>query len=102
MRYNLSEIASKLMQSTHIINSPPLDDSSVDKLAQSDAFEFVIQRLELESNLNLALGAILADEMRAAVLEQTGFTCSAGIAHNKVAFTSLHFSLRFSYCICLL
>ena len=84
------------MQTTHIINSPPLDDSSVDKLAQSDAFEFVLQRLALDSNVNLAVGAIVVDEMRAAVLEQTGFTCSAGIAHNKVVFTSTSFQTALS------
>ena len=34
----------------------------------------------------LAVGAMLVEEMRQAVLRQTGFTCSAGIAHNKVRF----------------
>ena len=30
------------------------------------------------------MGAVIVEEMRAAVWEQTGFRCSAGIAHNKV------------------
>lgn len=32
----------------------------------------------------LAVGAVITEEMRAAVLQQTKFNCSAGIAHNKV------------------
>ena len=32
----------------------------------------------------LAVGAVIAEEMRAAVYNETGFRCSAGIAHNKV------------------
>lgn len=32
----------------------------------------------------LAVGAVIAEEMRAAVYEETGFRCSAGIAHNKM------------------
>lgn len=35
-------------------------------------------------NQRLALAACLCEEMRSAVLERTGFKCSAGIAHNKV------------------
>ncbi|XP_046998076.1 DNA polymerase eta [Schistocerca americana] len=32
----------------------------------------------------LAVGGVIVEEMRAAVFEQTGFRCSAGIAHNKI------------------
>ena len=35
--------------------------------------------------MSLAVGAIVAREMREAVFKETGFTCSAGIAHNKVS-----------------
>ncbi|MBN3309263.1 POLH polymerase, partial [Amia calva] len=34
--------------------------------------------------LQLAVGAVIVEEMRAAVEKQTGFSCSAGISHNKV------------------
>ena len=40
--------------------------------------------------LALAVGAALANEMRQAVLRETGCTCSAGIAHNKVSAMWLH------------
>ncbi|XP_064172743.1 DNA polymerase eta [Anguilla rostrata] len=36
------------------------------------------------AELQLAVGALIVEEMRAAVEEHTGFSCSAGIAHNKV------------------
>ena len=35
-------------------------------------------------DMRLAIGALLTEELRAAILEETGFKCSAGIAHNKV------------------
>lgn len=34
--------------------------------------------------LRLICAAEICEEMRAAVLQRTGFKCSAGIAHNKV------------------
>ncbi|KAB0792064.1 hypothetical protein PPYR_14025 [Photinus pyralis] len=37
-----------------------------------------------EANLKLAYGAVIAEEIRAAVFRETGYTCSAGIAHNKI------------------
>ncbi|MCI4376754.1 hypothetical protein PGIGA_G00192100 [Pangasianodon gigas] len=36
------------------------------------------------SEVCLAVGAIIVEEMRAAVEQHTGFRCSAGISHNKV------------------
>ena len=39
---------------------------------------------DLTDGLRLAIAAQICEEMRAAVLEQTGFKCSAGISHSKV------------------
>lgn len=36
------------------------------------------------ADLQLAVGAIIIEEMRASVEQCTGFQCSAGISHNKV------------------
>lgn len=36
------------------------------------------------AELQLAVGALIVEEMRAAVEKDTGFRCSAGISHNKV------------------
>nr|CAH7751321.1 unnamed protein product [Callosobruchus chinensis] len=37
-----------------------------------------------ENNVKLAIGGLITEEIRAAVLERTGYKCSAGVAHNKV------------------
>lgn len=34
----------------------------------------------------LAMGAVIVQQAREAVKKKTGFTCSAGIAHNKVNY----------------
>ncbi len=36
------------------------------------------------AELRLTVGALIVEEMRAAVEEHTGFSCSAGVSHNKV------------------
>ena len=36
-------------------------------------------------NQRLAVAAQIVEEMRAAVYKDTGFRCSAGIAHNKIS-----------------
>ena len=84
LRYTIDEIAMKLLRTTHIIDIERPSESEDEILRESDAYKALLQRLNVESNLNLAVGAIVANEMRDAVLEQTQFTCSAGIAHNKV------------------
>ncbi|XP_050068688.1 DNA polymerase eta [Anopheles maculipalpis] len=43
------------------------------------------ERLEYrKSDMKLLVGASIVNEIRAAVKEQTGYECSAGIAHNKI------------------
>lgn len=37
-----------------------------------------------QSNLRLLIGATIVNEIRAQVKEETGYECSAGIAHNKI------------------
>ncbi|KAA0199456.1 hypothetical protein HAZT_HAZT001555 [Hyalella azteca] len=43
-----------------------------------------LEELPSTDGLRLAVAARLCEEIRAAVLKETGFKCSAGIAHNKV------------------
>ena len=40
--------------------------------------------LSNENNKCLAMGALIIQKAREAIKEKTGFSCSAGIAHNKV------------------
>ena len=39
-------------------------------------------------DLQLTMGAVIVEEMRAAIERQTSFQCSAGISHNKVKANS--------------
>ncbi|KAK2164994.1 hypothetical protein LSH36_56g00017 [Paralvinella palmiformis] len=40
--------------------------------------------MQQQHDKKLAVGALITEQMRAAVYEQTGFRCSGGIAHNKM------------------
>ncbi|XP_028151092.2 DNA polymerase eta isoform X1 [Diabrotica virgifera virgifera] len=70
-----------------------IDDLTIDKLKNTfvvgcDTKDF-LHNLQnstefSESNLKLCLGGVIAEEIRAEVLKQTGYKCSAGIAHNKI------------------
>jgi nucleotidyltransferase/DNA polymerase involved in DNA repair len=51
------------------------------------AGEWLCQRNASRDDQLLACGALIVAELRAAVLQETQFTCSAGIAHNKVLLT---------------
>ncbi|KAJ0004735.1 hypothetical protein NQD34_010949 [Periophthalmus magnuspinnatus] len=48
------------------------------------SFPHTLSGDQYPSELQLTLGAVIVEEMRAAVEKDTGFRCSAGIAHNKV------------------
>jgi len=43
-----------------------------------------VYKLQDPAQLRLAVAGVIVEEMRAAVYQQTGFVCSAGISHNKV------------------
>lgn len=46
--------------------------------------EVIAEEMRFNRNeINLLIGASIANEIRAAVREQTGYECSAGLAHNK-------------------
>lgn len=53
---------------------------------ENDDFDY--DEIDLESvqksDLKLLIGGSIANEIRAKVKEETGYDCSAGIAHNKI------------------
>ncbi len=56
--------------------------------------------LDNEGNSNelvLTVGAMVTSEIRQAVLSETGFTCSAGISHNKVRAYSIYYYYQLLY-----
>eukprot|EP00794_Sanderia_malayensis_P017317 gene17317-19050_t len=87
-KYTVNELAIKLLSSSHVIGLPnprdPPQEIGEEAIRESEAYGILIKKLMEEPNLNLAVGGIIANEMRDAVLEKTQFTCSAGIAQNKM------------------
>lgn len=62
-----------------------------------------IYGLHDEVQTRLAVAGMIVEEMRSAVFKQTGFQCSAGIAHNKVRVSTIKTILTFIYvCVCVL
>ena len=85
---DIEEVAYKTFNSTHIVG---LDNQELVikgiELRETDVFQQWCQMLQAsQDNLRLAIGAVIADRMRMAVKERTGFSCSAGIGHNKVSY----------------
>ena len=75
---------------------------------QANREQLLTQWLSVEGSNReqlLAVAAMLTNEIREAVHTETGFTCSAGISHNKVC-TYIHMQCRFTPmyvpCICIL
>ncbi|KAL3875127.1 hypothetical protein ACJMK2_038059 [Sinanodonta woodiana] len=64
------------------------DDQNMAEVQSNGVSDWVETILENEDmnihETRLAVGGIIAEEMRAAVFAETGFRCSAGIAHNKM------------------
>uniref|UniRef100_A0A8C3L596 DNA polymerase eta n=1 Tax=Chrysolophus pictus TaxID=9089 RepID=A0A8C3L596_CHRPC len=81
-----------LMLSVPLLGSPtptslPFAFPSVEELRQRGLQEWLAS-LSFDNlncpDLQLAMGAVIVEEMRVAVEKATGFRCSAGISHNKM------------------
>ncbi|XP_007545335.1 DNA polymerase eta isoform X2 [Poecilia formosa] len=93
------QIDQRLLRTTHIQGYPfahdessQVDDSALDKeQRRSRGVQQWLASLSVptegeqnSAELQLTVGALIVEEMRAAVEKHTGFRCSAGISHNKV------------------
>ena len=76
----IEEIAEKSAATTFLEGF--MTDGGDSKIVDHDAWKTSLE--EDENSRRLAVGAIIVSEMREAVLTETQFTCSAGVAHNKV------------------
>lgn len=56
-------------------------DNEVDELAHVPEED---RKAYKKSDIKLLIASSIVSEIRAAVKEQTGYECSAGIAHNKI------------------
>lgn len=55
---------------------------------RQDVYDWLCRSEAEHRDKLLACGAIIVAELRMEVLKETEFTCSAGIAHNKVFYSS--------------
>ncbi|XP_060943508.1 DNA polymerase eta [Limanda limanda] len=94
------QIGPHLLRATYIQGYPqsspdleaPEEDSVLDKeelrsrgLQQwLESLPVLLTGAQSSAEVQLTVGAIIVEEMRAAVEKHTGFSCSAGISHNKV------------------
>ncbi|KAJ8248629.1 hypothetical protein GJAV_G00244050 [Gymnothorax javanicus] len=89
------QVAPDLLKTTHVQGFPQADSNQqgATEGAAPDKEELRARGLQqwlgsldpgAQAELQLAVGAVIVEEMRAAVEEHTSFRCSAGIAHNKV------------------
>ena len=70
----------------HSITSDDLPSTHVAGFKEG-GLEQWLQEGGCKEDLTLTVGAMIANEIRTAVFERTRFTCSAGIAYNKVELT---------------
>ena len=77
----IDEIAEKSAAST-FLEGFMIEDGD-NKVVDRDAWRATLE--DDENIRRLAVGALIVSEMREAVLKETQFTCSAGVAHNKVS-----------------
>ncbi|XP_026080567.1 DNA polymerase eta [Carassius auratus] len=93
---SVQDITPQQLRSTYVQGFPQTSSSGWSEPAGTDKEETRLRGLQqwLEhlsssdlpssAELHLTVGALIVEEMRAAVEEHTGFRCSAGVSHNKV------------------
>ncbi|CAH1973587.1 unnamed protein product [Acanthoscelides obtectus] len=78
-------VEKRLNNESHNIDVDKLINTFVVGYADTKEFIRLANNNELfENNVKLAVGGLITEEIRAAVLEKTGYKCSAGVAHNKI------------------
>ncbi|XP_028844159.1 DNA polymerase eta [Denticeps clupeoides] len=90
------QIEPHLLKTTYVQGYPQSNQEGETEFAMLDKEEQRLLGLRLwlaslppstqavSAEVQLAVGALIVEEMRAAVEQHTGFQCSAGISHNKV------------------
>ncbi|CAH0718758.1 unnamed protein product, partial [Brenthis ino] len=77
---NVHTITSDMTPNTFALGYDTFDEFMSDvHSCSSDFIDF-----DYEHSKQLLVGTLIVSEIRAAVYEETGYTCSAGIAHNKI------------------
>ncbi|XP_049866724.1 DNA polymerase eta [Pectinophora gossypiella] len=77
---NVNTVTTEIIPNTYALGYDSVEDFVSDvHSCSSDSIEF-----DYEHARRLLVGAVIVSEIRAAVYEETGYRCSAGIAHNKI------------------
>ncbi|CAH1389445.1 unnamed protein product [Nezara viridula] len=82
---SLSQFSPDKWKSTFVVGYST--NSSNDEGERKNGFRAWLEdsdSLKNTASLKLAVGALIVEEIRETVLSETGFKCSAGIAHNKI------------------
>ncbi|KAF0304390.1 DNA polymerase eta [Amphibalanus amphitrite] len=78
-------VAAEALANTFVVGFGGEEKTEECRRAGVEAFlESIRSGFASDGDRLLAAGAAICEEMRKAVLDQTGYKCSAGIAHNKV------------------
>ncbi|KAL0893554.1 hypothetical protein ABMA27_013744 [Loxostege sticticalis] len=78
--FNVNSVTTDLLPNTYALGYDNVEQFIADVHSYgSDSLEF-----DYEHAKQLLIGAVIVSEIRAAVYEETGYRCSAGIAHNKI------------------
>lgn len=75
----LESLAEETLKCCHVVGFTDQASSG-----RSDVRGQWMAALSDENNKRLAMGALIIQKAREAIKSKAGFTCSAGIAHNKV------------------
>uniref|UniRef100_A0A8C8G080 DNA polymerase eta n=1 Tax=Oncorhynchus tshawytscha TaxID=74940 RepID=A0A8C8G080_ONCTS len=80
------QVDPQLLKTSHVQGYPraPLDQEEARRSSGLQQWLSSVSGGSGCAELQLALGAVIVEEMRAAVEQHTGYRCSAGISHNKV------------------
>lgn len=76
MSHKVPQAAMHLWQDMRVAGSPDSDTSTQWLIAQNDIYD--------EEGMLLNFGAVVAHELRALIYHKLHYTCSGGIAHNKL------------------
>ncbi|XP_047471761.1 DNA polymerase eta-like [Penaeus chinensis] len=93
-----TRITGDMLKSSWVVGYDKTEDGDQQEVREKGVLEWLNNVFENEEdaalpldsnhphwdNVRLAYAALICEEMRAAVLAQTGFKCSAGITHNKM------------------
>ncbi|XP_022819374.1 DNA polymerase eta isoform X2 [Spodoptera litura] len=77
---NVNSVHTDMMPNTFALGYDSVDEFLAD--VHSCGFENI--EFDYEHAKRLLVGAVIVSEIRSAVYEETGYRCSAGIAHNKI------------------